>query len=87
MEHDRIDNKLATRSACELADVPALPVTFELRPVDLMTLLGVIQLALRYPELPANARNVAQALAKAIEYKLASFGPATAEICARGWSE
>jgi len=64
-----------------------VPLRFDSDVVSMVGLLGILQYALRSPANNSSGPwNHCAKLARAIESKLASIGPATTAVCARGWS-
>jgi hypothetical protein len=62
-------------------------IRLEADAASLVGILGMMQLALRHPGL-ADCEPAQQFAkwARAIELRLAEIGPATARVCAMGWS-
>jgi len=70
------DEMLARNSTC---------LQLELTVLEAMTLLGQIQLALRHPANRGPSANLVRKIAQVLEEFLSKCGPATSEICRRGW--
>jgi hypothetical protein len=70
------EEMLARNSTC---------LQLELTMLEAAALLGHLQLALRHPENRGDVKKLVRTIAQAIEAFLSKCGPATAEICRRGW--
>jgi len=70
------DEMLARNSTC---------LQLELTALEAMTLLSQMQLALRHPANRGPSADLVRKIAQVLEQFLAKLGPATAEICRRGW--
>jgi hypothetical protein len=60
-------------------------LNIELAAESALALLGALQLSLRHPLIGDAARSMLTQIADAIETQLSNLGPATRELCGRGW--
>jgi len=82
-----LDNlQLATAANDEMLARSSSCLELELTALEAMTLLGQMQLALRHPANRGASADLVRKIAQVIEQFLAKLGPATAEICRRGWA-
>ena len=81
-----LDNlQLATAANDEMLARNSSSLQLELTAIEAIALIGQLQLALRHPANRGPAAELIRTLAKALEEFLSKCGPATAEICRRGW--
>jgi hypothetical protein len=67
-----------------IAEIEALPpLTFELQPETALYLAGLLQLALRHPQLPPHSRDMARSLLESIREYFAT-APTLCEVLRRG---
>jgi len=79
------DQELVIEAGREMGSRNGVFLTLQLDTRRALALLGMLQLALRHPQATNQAAKSMEALAKTIEAGLGRLGPATAELCARGW--
>jgi hypothetical protein len=71
----------------EMAAASSPFLTLPLEASQAMTLLTLLQLALRHPEVTPTVREQTEIVAEILESQLASLGPNTRECCRMGWQE
>jgi hypothetical protein len=80
------DERVMIRSAREIARTSGPFLKLELDVPQAMGLLGTLQLAMRHPNYGGNVRHAMGEIASQLEFALQGVGPATAELCQRGWA-
>jgi hypothetical protein len=71
------------RDAELLATMPLTPVMIS--GVDMLCLLGAMQLVLRHPGFKGRSRDVAETFAQELEKRIVEASPGMEGICAAGW--
>jgi hypothetical protein len=66
----------------ELAAASSPYLSMELNADQALVFLGVLQLAMRHPDLPPAMRELTRQLAETIETQLSACGPAVRSLCA-----
>ena len=77
--------KMPTKEDLELLE--QAPMTqLMISGLDMLCLLGVIQLALRHPGNNGPSSQVAQVFAEELEKRIVAASPGFKELCAAGWN-
>jgi hypothetical protein len=82
---ERTDLQLAAAANDEMLARNSTCLHLELTMLEAISLLGQLQLALRHPANAGPAAELIRKIAQAIQEFLSKCGPATAELCRRGW--
>jgi len=75
-----------TREHADQGDAP-IEIKFSATTSELLNVLGMLQVAFRHPTAGKSlSAKYAKRFARCLEERLAQIGPATARLCAMGWS-
>ena len=70
----------------DLAKLAAADPVYLCEPEKMLTLLGILQLVLRRPDLTPSVEALAQDMAKRLQSHIIEVSPGCTDLCVAGWN-